>query len=47
MMTECIPDWLGFAPVEKRRMVSFSDGGAMGSGAGMVHMTKILRLADI
>ena len=34
MQTECSADWLGFAPVERRTVVSRFDGGRMTSDAG-------------
>jgi hypothetical protein len=34
MLTECIPDLFGFAPVEGRKVVAAFDGGSMTSDAG-------------
>ncbi len=34
MLTECIPDLFGFAPVEGRKVVAGFDGGSMTSDAG-------------
>ena len=34
MPAECIPDLFGFAPVERRAVVSSFDGGSMTSDAG-------------
>jgi len=34
MVTECIPDLFGFAPVEGRKVMAAFDGGKMTSDAG-------------
>jgi len=34
MLTECIPDVFGFAPVEGRKVMAAFDGGKMTSDAG-------------
>src|SRR5256885_7626180 len=43
MLTECIPDLFGFAPVEGRAVVAAFDGGKMTSDAGAVLLGATVR----
>ena len=49
MPTECTPDLVGFAPVERRRVVASFEGGAMTSDAGALLLgaaDRAVRLVD-
>jgi len=47
MLTQCIPDRFGFAPVEGRRVVAAFDGGSMTSDAGAMRLAATDRAIDL
>ena len=47
MLTECIPDLFGFAPVEGRKVVAAFDGGKMTSDAGALLLSATDRAIDL
>ena len=47
MLTECIPDLFGFAPVEGRKVVAGFDGGKMTSDAGAMLLSATDRAIDL
>jgi len=47
MLTECIPDLFGFAPVEGRKVVAAFDGGKMTSDAGAMLLSATDRAIDL
>src|SRR6267143_1374029 len=47
MLTECIPDLFGFAPVEGRNVVAAFDGGTMTSDAGAMLLGATNRTIDL
>ena len=47
MLTECIPDLFGFAPVEGRKVMAAFDGGKMTSDAGAMLLGATNRTIDL
>jgi hypothetical protein len=47
MLTECIPDLFGFAPVEGRKVMAGFDGGKMTSDAGAMLLGATNRTIDL